>query len=312
MYIFYKTQRKDTMLENKKTRIQILFGALLSSLALLGYLSYINKELMEENNQKAIKITKSIKIPSIDFKVKFSSDFPKDLSDSVDAKTAIFLLDIKKLPYNTVRYVNLTYSIGEKNNFASNGSKEKCDINIQLNPEWIKVSENGQDLKFAILHELGHCQFGKEKLAEPIVWDKSFSLEDVEKAEKLFKKQEDMFLSQVCLECENKYSKVTISSPAVVYHELMAEGLASMWWLQSNYSESILEDFYEKRFMEFLNNPTMNSHPTHFIIQAVLALHKEKKLSPQNVLIAAQSSLMAYLQEIQFHYDEQKKVETYE
>lgn len=296
---------KNISLNENKTSSKLSFLLLVLIVLSLGSYIYFKNESVssyaETIAHQAIKQDVEKNPIPISFKITISKSFAESIVHSIEAKTQLFLLDIQKIKGNRVRNVSINFQPGDKNNYFSKGNLNNCSINIELDSDKFRKLST-EELQFIILHEIGHCQLGTENLAKNIKWDNSFNKEYIEKAQNMFSKQESIFLKNICIDCQNKFENITIASPAIVYHEMTAEALATTWWLQANYDKKFIEKLYEKRFMDFLENPLLNEHPTHFVLQEILKNDKENKLSISNAKISAQIALIAYLQEMEFHY----------
>lgn len=203
-----------------------------------------------------------------------------------------------------VKKIKVSIELGDESKNVSNGESSNCNINLAVEDKDYLTDEEQKELNFILLHEVAHCFVGKEVLnREKMNWV-DLSKEQQDKMDDLFAKQEKMFLDSFCKDCEKKYA---IASPAIVYHELLADAIAASWLLMIDPQLIDLEYLYKKRALEFVRNPLLAEHPSNFVLKDIENAFKNDKVITYEIIIKiVQKSLIEYLQEMQFHYDKLK------
>lgn len=277
----------------------ILLGGCLLLLSSIILENKFNNEVELTIQEKKNKFL-SGKVKKTPWTVIISQNIKPVLNNSLKYDVPELLYISQSLWNKNVPKIKLNIAIGEMDDSISNGEKNNCNISLKVADRDYLLEEDKKELNFIILHEIAHCYIGKEKLKSNVTWD-ALNKEDKEKASLLYKEQEDNFFQNYCKECEIKSS---VASPAIVFHELLADAYATNWILSLDISKIDLEGLYKKRALSFIRNPLVSSHPSHFVIQNVVKeFEKNGFISDEEINKITQKALFEYLQEIPFHYD---------
>lgn len=183
----------------------------------------------------------------------------------------------------------------------STNKKSQCIINIKASPDWYTDYEQEKINKFLILNLISECYIGNN-INKPPKWNFLTSLQK-EKAKQLFVNQTKYF-EKIC----NNKKDCTINTSQDIYEQMIKDSISAYWWLSSQNDTTLINFLYEKRFFDFLKEPSTYNHPTHFVFKEMLDFYNKKTLNEDKFTLAAEEALFAYLQEMEFHYDNVKQV----
>lgn len=281
----------------------ILLGGSLLLLSSLVLENKLNKEVELTIQQKKTKYLTG-KVTKTPWSISISQKIKPVLNKIISYDIPELLYLSQNLWESKVHRIGLKIDIGKMEQSLSNADGSRCSIDFRVPDKDYLLTDEKKEMNFIVLHEVAHCYIGKEQLKNPVQW-LELSYEQTQTANNLYKNQEDLFFKYYCEKCEIK-SRVV--SPAVVYHELLADAYATNWILSIEVDKIDLDSVQKKRTLDFIHNPLQSNHPSHFVIKDIVKdFEVSGKLSDEKINKITQKAFFEYLQEMPFHYDKLDK-----
>lgn len=288
-------------IKQQRMLFSILIGGCLLLLSCIVIQKKIEKELTIQQ-KKAIYMTGKLKKQPWD--VVISKEFPPVMRSTLIYEIPELLYLSKPSWFSKVKKIKLEVISGHIDNSTSNSDPLNCNIEIKLPIKEYLTKDEKVELNFNLLNKIAHCFSGKQILLKENLNLKNISIEEKSKILLMMEKQELLFIETNCDSCEEKNK---VSSPIIVYSELLSDAIATYWLLKIDGESNIFDIFYKNKTINFIKNPITSIHPSHFILKDIQNEFKNNNtMTYDNIENITQNSLNEYLQEMSFHYDKIK------
>lgn len=184
----------------------------------------------------------------------------------------------------------------------SNAQTTNCEINMsyQKNLQPVLLNDINKDVLFVLTHEISHCILGKQIFTQGIDWKFKLSSETQQKIDLLIKKRTNEAIDNLNAKIEDNKT-----IPMIVYHEMFADTMATMWLFSQNKinREDIKNIIRErKNDYQFANKET--AYVSFLSLDNLLKLldnnpqlleHKSLKEIKEMAILLSQKSFITYL-----------------
>lgn len=159
--------------------------------------------------------------------------------------------DGTKLPFI---YLNIGIGNNYETQSNTNAQNNNCKINIAYKEKKPLLLTNFiEDIRFVLLHEIGHCILGKEIFYKDSI-DWIDSIKNKDELNKKINYQTSLSIATLeCSKCSNK--KFKIAPPIAIYHEIYSDIYALMWMTHTNKNLNEVLELSRKRIDSFNENP---------------------------------------------------------